>query len=507
MKGDREAVRSLLKQGVDANASQGDGMTALHWATYKDDLQMAQMLLYAGAKTGAGLRLNAMTPLFFASQNGSPRMVDLLLKSGADVNASIRTGATPLMFAARSGNSEVVKLMLDKGADPNARETGRGETALMFAAASNRPEVIKVLMAHGAKPTLSTKVIDIAGRNAAARGTRGAAPQATVTPAPQAQAAQPGQQPLRGARGGGGGGGSGADERTPAVETMGGMTPLLFAARQGHFAAVKALLDGGADINGVNAGDKTSPLLIASINGHFDLAKWLLENGASPTLASTGGATPLYAVLNVKWAFVAEYPQPETRNEKTPYLELMKMMLDRGADPNVRIKVDLWYSAYSSSRTQIDAGGATPFWRAAQASDVAAMRLLFERGANPTLRSTNGQSPLHIAAGAGVHGNQEVTVYGTWMPGVKYLVDDLRIDVNERDGRGLTALHHAAGRGDNEMILYLVSRGGDVTVIGRSGETVADIANGPRQRIQPFAETVALLEILGSKNSHKCVSC
>jgi hypothetical protein len=402
------------------------------------------------------------------------------------------------MYAARAGNTETLKLLIDKGANVNAAESGRGETALMFAAANNRHEAIRLLLSHGASTKATSKVIDIVARNAASRGSRG--------PAPAPVAAAPRGQSQRGGRGGGGGGG-GMDERPPAVETMGGMTPLLFAARQGHFESVKALLEGGADVNGLNAGDKTSPLLIASINGHFDLAKWLLENGANPALASTASATPLYAVLNVKWAFIAEYPQPETRNEKTSYLELMKMMLDRGANPNIRIKYDLWYSAYSSSRTQIDAGGATPFWRAAQASDVAAMRLLIERGADPTIRSTNGQSPLHIAAGAGVHGNQEVTVYGTWMPGVKYLIDELRIDVNERDGKGLTALHHAAGRGDNEMIMYLVSRGGDVTVTGKAGETVADIANGPRQRIQPFAETVALLELLGSKNSHKCVSC
>jgi uncharacterized protein len=288
---------------------------------------------------------------------------------------------------------------------------------------------------------------------------------------------------------------------------MGGMTALLFAARQGNVEAVNALIDGGADINGLNAGDKTSPLLIAAINGHFDLAKMLLDKGANPKLASTAGATPLYAALNVKWALVAEYPQPETKNEKTSYLDLMKAMLDRGADPNAQIKNELWYTGFASSRTQINSAGATPFWRAAQAADVPAMKLLIARGADRKIKSMKGQSPLHIAAGADVHGNQEVTALGTWMPGVRYLVEELGADVNERDTQGLTALHHAAGRGDNEMIVYLVSKGADVTVVGKKGETVADLANGPRQRIQPFAETIALLEILGSKNSHKCVSC
>jgi ankyrin repeat protein len=409
-------------------------------------------------------------------------MIDVMVKAGADVNAALKSGATPLMYAARAGNPQAITLLLDRGAKVDARENGRGETALMFAAASNRTDAIKVLLSHGADASLTSTVIDIAARNnPGARGGRGG-----VAPA----------QPV-----------AGGDERGAPVETMGGMNALLFAARQGYRDSVQALLDGGANINAVNSGDKSSALLIAAINGHFDLAKFLLDKGADPKLASTAGATPLYATINVKWALVAEYPQPETKQEKTSYLDLMRAMLDRGADPNVKIRQELWYTGYSSSRTQITSGGATPFWRAAQSSDVAAMKLLLERGADPNIAASNGQLPLHIAAGAGVQGNQEVTVYGSWMPGVKYLIEDVHVDVNARDGRGLTALHHAAGRGDSEMVLYLVSKGADVTAVGRGGETVADYANGPRQRIQPFADTVALLQMLGSRNSHKCVSC
>jgi uncharacterized protein len=497
MKGDLAAVRALLKQGADVNAPQGDGMTALHWAAHKDHQEMVQTLLYGGAKPGASLRINGMTPLFFAGQNGNPNTVDMLLKAGADANAALKNGATALMYAARAGNAAAINRLLEAGANPNVRETGRGETALMFAAASNRADAVKTLLAHGADPAVTTRVIDVAARNAA-RGRGQEPPAAAVAPGQ----APPGQA-QRGIRGGG----NGNEERPPEVDTMGGMTALLLAARQGHSEAVKALVGGGADINGRSSGDKTTPLLIASINGHFDLARMLLDAGADPTLASTAGATPLYAVINVKWPLIAEYPQPDTRNEKTSYLDLMRQMLDRGANPNVRIKNELWYTGYASSRTQIDASGGTPLWRASQASDVAAMRLLTERGADRNIRNNRGQSPLHIAAGADVHGNQERTVFGTWMPGVKYLVEELHMDVNERDGKGLTPLHHAAGRGDNDMITYLVSKGADVTLVGKNGETVVDLANGPRQRIQPFAETIALLEILGAKNSHKCVSC
>ena len=245
MKGDRDAVRQLLKSGADVNAAQGDGMTALHWAAYEDDLEMAETLLYAGAKAAATLRINGMTPMFFACQNGNAKMIEVLSKAGSDANATLRTGATPLMYAARAGNAAAVKALLDAGANPNVKETGRAETPLMFAAAANRAEAVKVLMQHGADSKATTKVIDIAARTAAARAARGA----------------------QGARGGG------MEERPPEIDSMGGMTALLFAARQGHVESVLALLEGGADINETNAGDKTSPLLIAAINGHFDLAK------------------------------------------------------------------------------------------------------------------------------------------------------------------------------------------------------------------------------------------
>ena len=285
------------------------------------------------------------------------------------------------------------------------------------------------------------------------------------------------------------------------------MTPLLFAARQGHMEAAKALLEGGAKVNEVSPGDKTSPLLIASVNGKYDLAMYLLEKGADPTLASTAGATPLYTAVNVKWAPKSDYPQPDTRQQRTSYLDLMTALLDRGADPNARLKLELWYSSYNFDLSQVNAAGATPFWRASQASDVPAMKLLLERGASPFIKNSEEVSPLHVAAGAGVHGNDEITATGSWFPGVKFLVDVVHADVNEGDGKGLTALHHAAARGDNEMILFLVSRGADPTKVSKTGQTVSDLANGPRQRIQPFQDTLALLSLLGSKNSHKCVSC
>jgi ankyrin repeat protein len=326
------------------------------------------------------------------------------------------------------------------------------------------------------------------------------------------------------------------------VSTEGGMTALLLASRQGELESVKALLDSGADINQPGAGDYTTPLLIAAINGRFDLAQFLLAHGADPRLAAANGVTPLYAVINCQWAQKALYPQPRAfEQQATGYLDLMTALLDKGADPNVRVRKKVWYSGYNSDFSSIDEEGATVFWRAAYAADVEAMKLLVARGADPNIptsrvpgRNRNGGGlsdepveevstkppvpvggpgmlPIHAASGPGYGegfaGNAHRFTPGGLLAAVKYLVDDLHADVNVEDQDGNTPLHNAAARGDNEMIRYLVSKGADVKAVNRDGKTTVDMANGPVQRVQPFPETIALLEKLGAKNNHKCISC
>src|SRR6185295_13180833 len=172
------------------------------------------------------------------------------------------------------------------------------------------------------------------------------------------------------------------------VYAQGGLSPIHFAARQGYTESVAALLDGGVSVDALTAGDKSSPLLIATINGHFDLAKMLLERGANPNLASENGATPLYGAINCEWAPKSLYPQPRAYlNQKTSYLDLVTALLDKGADPNARLRKKVWYSGYSFDLSGVDEIGATPFWRAAYASDVAAMKLLVARGADPNIPS------------------------------------------------------------------------------------------------------------------------
>ena len=541
---DKVAVRRLLKSGADVNAASGDGMSALHWAAVNGDVELATMLLYAGANVGATTRLGAYTPLLMAAANGEVPIMDTLLAAGADPNAANTNGTTPLMLAAASGRADAVTLLLNRGAAVNAKESSEGQTALMFAAANGRADAIRALTAHGADVTVTTKVVDLAAFSREQEEIAGGpAPKPASTPG-GSNAAPPAAAPRAGRGAPGKPMIPGVDRRylyNELVRTQGGLTPLLMAARQGQLESVNALLAAGADLNQPSAGDKTTPLLIAIINGRFDLAAVLLDHGANANAASDNGAAPLYAVLNCQWAQKALYPQPRAQEQqRTTYLDLMTALLDKGADPNARLKQKVWYSGYNSDFSAIDEEGATPFWRAAYASDVDAMRLLVARGADPNIptsrvpgraRAGGGLSndvkdvsslppvpvggpamtPLHAAAGAGYGegfaGNAHRFAPTGMLVAVKYLVDELHADVNVPDQDGNTPLHNAAARGDNEMILYLVSKGANVKAVNREGKTTVDMANGPVQRVQPFPETIALLEKLGAKNNHTCVSC
>jgi ankyrin repeat protein len=591
MRGDTEGLRTLLKEGADVNSAQGDGMTALHWAAMKDNVELAEMLLYAGANVKATTRMGAYTPLMLAAKNGNGSMVQALVKGGADVNATTSTGVTPLMLASQSGSAAAVETLIKAGAEVNAKEQVRDETALMFAAAYNRTDAMSVLLKHGADVKTPSKVVDLyafsreledrfrrfqqggpggqqepaegqnarpaEGQNARPAEGQNAPPaeEANARPAAPSQQNARSQEPAGEAAASGGRGARGGNQprrpQTPGVDRQylynelvgyqGGLAPLHFAARQGHIDAVKSLLAAGADINQVTAGDKTSPLLIAIINGHFDLAEYLLEQGADGTLASENGVTPLYGVLNVQWAPKALYPQPRAyTQQKLGYLDLMKLLLDKGVDVNARLRKKVWYSGYNFDLSGVDEIGATAFWRAAYASDVEAMKLLVSYGADPNIRTmkpagrprtgdggrentqdVSGLAPVPVGGpavtplqavagvgyGEGFAANSHRFAPVGMMAAVKYLVEELGVDVNAVDHEGNTALHHAAARGDNEMIKYLVSKGANVKAVNREGNNIADMANGPVQRVEPFPETLKLLAELGVKHQNKCVSC
>lgn len=560
MRNDVAQVRLLVANGAELNAAHGDGMTGLHWAAENGNPEIASILLESGADVEAVTRLGAYRPLHLAARRGDASVIQLLLDASADPEAESATGGvTPLHFAAASGKAASVQALIDHGVELDARESIWGQTPLMFAAATGRTEVIRLLLQVGADPALTATVIDMPSRDEfdrqdqQARRARLAETEQTVgrtgevrqgvteerRPASSSGEAQSERelllvqqrdrvnQPLSHAQ---------------LVGGYGGMTALLMAVRDGHTSTAFALLDHGVEIDQVSAGDHTSPLLMALINGHFGLAMELFNRGADPTIASDAGATPLYIALNTEWIPKSRHPQPTHRlQQEITYLDLMKIFLEAGVDPNARLTKQLWYTTFGDDYLRTNRTGATPFWRAAYGLDLRAMRLLIEYGADPNIptQKTAGRSyrgggevqsdvldpsglppvpvggpgawPIHAASGIGYGEGFAANIHRhvpeSWVSSVRYLIEELGADVNARDHNGYTALHHAAARGDNELILYLVSQGADVSVVSRRGQTVADMANGPVQRIIPFLSTVALLEGLGSQNNHNCVAC
>jgi len=528
--GDREAVRTLLKKGLDVNEAQGDGSTALHWAAIKGDAEMARMLIYAGANVRATTRIGAYTPLYLAAKGGYADVVAVLLAGGADAKAVTSNGTTPLMIAAAAGDTRSITSLIENGADINAKDGAKGETPLIFAAGFNRTDAVKLLLARGADHKVTTKVVDLFAltapeEEAMLRGAGGNAP-------PGARPAANRPADVAGA--------TRAYRYNELISTQGGLSALLFAARQGYTDTAKALLDGGADVNQLNAGDRTSPLLMSIINGHFDLSLMLLERGANPNAPAFNGVAPLFAVLNLQWAPKSLYPSPKAyQQQKTTYLELMQALIATGADPNARVGRKVWYQAYNSDYAGFDEVGATPFFRAAYASDVAAMKLLVAAGADshlgtmkPAGRPFTGEGtrqiqdtsgvppvpyggpailPIHAATGVGYGegfaANSHRYAPTGFLPAIKYLVEETGADVNAADHEGNTPLHLCASRGDNECIKYLVAKGADVMRVNREGNTTVDMANGPVQRTQPYPETIKLLEGLGAKNNHRCITC
>ena len=580
MRGDSARVRVLIKQGLDVNAAQPDGMTALHWAAQRGDAGGAQMLMYAGARVDAVTRNGNYTPLHLAARNGRTAAVKALLAAGADVHAVTTTGAvTALHFAASNGDAATVAALLDKGAPVDTREGAWGQTPLMWAASANRLAALDMLIKRGANLELASKIEDISakekaertmlvqrGRRVAAMKAADAAPTvaaaAPAAPAAVAPAAvAPAGRTAVTASGAPTAGGApvkrdsapppqtGFNSRGPTygdlIGNKGGLTALLFAVRDGSDECVARLLEAGAKVNHVSEGDHSSPLLMATINGRFDMAKMLLEKGADVKLQSDAGAAPLYATINVQWAAKSLYPQPTAQlQQTTSYLDLMESFLKAGADVNVRLKKHLWFMSYNFDLLGVNTVGATAFWRAAYGTDVPAMKLLVKYGADitiPTIKPTGrlpgddsggddgaaggkdpsglapipdggpGVFPIHAATGVGYGegfaANSHRHAPDAWMASAKYLIEELKVDVNMRDHNGYNAVHHAAARGDTLLITYLAGKGGDIMAISRRGQTTTDMANGPVQRIPPFVETVDFLVKLGAKNSNKCKSC
>ena len=585
-RGDVQAVRTLLGGGADPDVALGDGLTALHIAAEAGNAEMAKLLLGAGADFEAETRIGSYTPLHLAAAGAHVDVVEALLGAGADVAAvTTNSGATPLHLAARAMAGEpVARVLLQRGAPVDARESAAGQTPLMFAASYGRIGSVRQLLQHGADPGLRTEVVDVLRNVAldraaeerlkeAATTIRQNAPEGTdhTLTAAEVQAAVVAQREFLGsdeevgkALGGfhpddlinrgeywntpGGFKSVEQVELRPRWETWigrtGGMTALLHAAREGHVEVVEALLDGGAGIDQVS-GDESSPLVLALLNGQFELAMVLIERGADPDIATiTDGISPLFAVLQTQWAgkYSESYSQPRAHdNQQTRHMDVLHALLEAGADPNPRLKTHLWHWEFvdgATSKMGLDITGATPFWRAAFAQDVDAMRALIAYGADPNVptiwpepgmrngvggsgRQPDGRImedsglpvipegapsmyPIHAAAGGGYLGLGAYAVNNVpdnFVNAVKFLVEEHRADVNLADSWGYTPLHYASVRGGNDLVEYLVSKGADVKAISRLGQTTADMARGGNAGYFArtyYPETVELLQGLGS---------
>ena len=490
MRGDKAVVQKLISQKADVNAPQNDGATALHWAVYRGDKELVGMLVRAGANPKAANRQGS-TPLWLASINGDAAIIAGLLEAGADANEKLPLGRTPLMIAARTGNVDAIKTLLDNGADVNAKETQRGTTPLMWAADEGHSAAVQLLIERGA---------DIKAKsNPAPRG-RGPAlgkandPRKAVAAQGAALAAgNPVSQILRdgdtgnnagrggrnGGRGGAGGrgdaatptGAAGDDQQDDAAAAVGftrgrqapldggGLTPLIYAARANDIESVKVLLAAGADINQTTAYGWT-PLLVATQNRYYKLGAYLLERGADPNLGHKGGWVPLYLATDNRNIENGDYP---VRKVDMDHLEFIKLLLDKGANVNARVK-DSTETRTVFTNQWLDENGATAFLRASQSGDVELMKLLLSRGADPKINTLLNVSPLHVAAGIGwVEGITYEWSPQSTLDAVKMLLD-LGLDVNLQADTGRSAMHGAAHKGRSDVVQALFDKGGRVDI-------------------------------------------
>lgn len=476
--GDPAAVRALIDRKVDVNAADVDSTTALHWAVYRDSLEIVDLLIGAGATAKTANRYG-VTPISLAATNGNAAMIRRLLAAGADPNAASPGGETVLMSAARTGNVDALRVLLEVGADVNARENTRGQTALMWAAAQGNAKAITLLIEKGAAVDARSH-----GPTQPKVG-RGSASTYQDTPEPDgdrvAAAAIPRESQLNSA--------TSRDYRRPG--RIDAYTPLLFAVRAGHLDAVGALLDGGANVNDA-APDGTSALVIAAINAHWELGALLLDRGADPNAAAQGW-TPLHQVIRTRTLNIGQFPYPVPTGRLTG-LDLARKLIARGADVNARMTKEL----VDGYRNRLNRIGATPLLLAAKGSDVEMIRLLAANGADHRLPNVQNTTPLMAAAGVDmVYVNEDSGTNEDALEAVKVLLD-LGGDVHVANARGETALHGAANRGSNPIVQLLADKGARLDVKNKRGFTPLQIANaeGATTTFQRRPETVELFRQL-----------
>jgi ankyrin repeat protein len=463
--GDRTAATTLIERRADVNAAEPDGTTALHYAVHQDDVALAQRLIRAGARVNAKNDYGA-TPMSEAAIVGNPAMIGLLIEAGAEVESPNADGQTALMVVARTGRVDAARLLLSHGANVNAVEQWRGQTALMWAVAERQPAMVKELIAHGAALDARSTV-----NNWARQVT--AEPRAVYRPA-------------------------------------GGLTPLLYAAREGCIDCARALLDAGADPNLADP-ENITPLLMAVINDHYDLASELIGKGANPNKWDLWGRAPLYAAVDLNTIPRGGRPDRPSLDETTP-LQIADKLLAAGANVDMQLKLPPPFRNIGNDRglDGLLTTGTTPLLRAAKALDAPAVKLLLAHGARIDIPNARGITPLMAAAGMGSVDADTRGIYTTddvqqRSIATLQLLLDAGGDINAKDPRGLTALHEAARGGWNDVITFLVAHGADLNATDAKGNTPVDSSLGKAggnsrggQRIDVHQDTAALLRKLAA---------
>ena len=500
--GDRSTVLRLLSKGGNPNTPAADGTTAIMWASANGDVELVRALVRAGADVRLKNQFGT-TAVTEAAIVGSAPILDVLLKAGADPNVRNPEGETPIMAAARSGKVEAARVLVEAGADVNAKEEFGGQSALMWAAAQSQAEMVKFLASSGA---------DVNARGVIRNWER-----KVIT------------------------------EPRPKDMNQGGFTPLLYAAREGCVECAKHLMAAGADPS-IADPHMVAPLTMALLNLHFELAKYLVEAGADLNQWDFYGRSPVYMAADVSTlptkgnGAMAVLPS----EDKVTALDVAKLMLEKGANPNIQLKRRPPYRDVPQDRSGdvILAQGATPLLRAARAGDAELVELLLQHGALVDLPSNQGVTPLMAAAGleyglrvtrgrnrttegvlktmqllldAGADINARELAEPAGDAAAHQLVIEQRLSDYSYDYRGRqvpsphaiphrTALHGAAMKGFNPIVEFLAAHGADLYAKDANGRTALDLALGNynepflRQKAEPHTETAALLKTLMAAN-------
>ena len=432
--GDSAAAMALVGK-ADVNAHQDDGTTALHWAAYHDDLPLMRRLLQAGAKVNVANDYGS-TPLAEAAERADPDALRVLLDAGAEVESANADGQTALMTVARTDIVAAAKVLVAHGANVNARETWRGQTALMWASAQSRPAMVAFLIAHGAKVNA----------------------RATLVAWPRRVTAEP----------------------RPQNRPLGALTALLLAAREGCAACAAELIRGYADIELADP-EGITPLVMSLLNARFDTAAVLIKAGANVNSWDIWGRAPLYSAVDYNTTPRGGRPDRPS-SDRTTALEVIDMLLKRGANPDMQLKLFPPYRSLGQDRggDGMLTVGTTPLLRAAKAGDAASIQLLLAHGAKADLPNSLGITPLMAAAGIG---STTIDIRARFRNEQKCisaakLLLAAGVDVNATNNNGQTALHGAAQSGWNGFVQLLADHGAALGAKDRFGSTPLDVASG-----------------------------